>query len=233
VLTNKKFIKFAREELVVLIAHNELGHDSVEEKGYDGKTRRACPLYPGMTCREHCDASVDVDVAREEGLTKVPFIELCPNSWLVPPVGKPEQIPEEEQFSAAKVQKRIEVMRKAHGPAQTREVYRQILNAFGQADAALDEEAWKKSLQALVGIEGFVKKPHAALKALVDQRMASIEEQVRWEYEDAIDVGRNDTTLMSERIATLNKLIEAVDLKVYGKAVPVLAEMRAWVKDHA
>ena len=122
--SSKKFIEFAKEKLVVLIAHNELGHDSVEEKDYDGKKRRACPLYPGMTCREHLDASVDIDVARGEGLVKIPFIELCPNSWLVPPVGKPEQIPEEDQFTVKKVQARIETMQEASGPSLTRAQYR-------------------------------------------------------------------------------------------------------------
>lgn len=218
---------------MVLIAHNELGHEPIEGKDYDGKTKRACPLYPGMTCREHCDASVDVDVARIPGLTKVPFIELCPNSWLVPPVGEPERIPEEEQFSAAKVTKRIQAMRKTLGPSLSREKYGQILNAFGQVESALEEDAWQKALQGLVGIETFVKTPHDALKALINQRLESIEEQVRWQYEDAITVGRKDTTPMSERLATVKKLIEAVNAAVYGKTLPVLAEMRAWVKERA
>ena len=27
----------------------------------DGKVVRKCPLYPGMTCREHCDVAVDAE----------------------------------------------------------------------------------------------------------------------------------------------------------------------------
>ena len=69
-LTNKKFVKWARDHVIVLVSHNERGHEPIEEKGYDGKVVRACPLYPGMTCREHCDVAVDTDAPRDPDLVK-------------------------------------------------------------------------------------------------------------------------------------------------------------------
>jgi len=186
-----------------------------------------------MTCQEHCDASVDIDLARGEGLIKIPFIELCPNTWLVVPDGEPERIPEEDQFTVEKVEARIKAMRKTLGAALSHERYVQIRNAFGQADRAFDEDAWQKALQALAGIESLVPAPHASLKRLIDTRLEDLEEQVRWEYEDATTVGRRDKTPMGERLAAVRKLIERVDVRVYGKDLPLLAEMRAWVQAHS
>ena len=60
---------------MILIAHNEMGHDEEEVKGEDGETVSMCSLYPGMTCRQHVDISVEVDNSREEVLPKVEFVE--------------------------------------------------------------------------------------------------------------------------------------------------------------
>ena len=219
-LTNKKFIKFAKDNLVVLIVHNERGHDAVEEKGYDGKTVPMCPLYPGMTCRDHCDAAVDVDAPRDENITKVPFIELCPNSWLVPPQGEPVQISEEDQFVAKKVQGEIEKMRKSLGSTLEAKVYREIVNAFAFFESAVEDEAYEKAVRALAGVETLAKKPHKALMALVEQRLEELEDELRWQFEDAIEVGAKDDTPMSERVATVKSYVKALDVAVYGKHAP-------------
>ena len=211
--------------------HNERGHDAIDEKGYDGKPTRACPLYPGLTCRDHCDAAVDVDAPRDEFLTKVPFIELCPNSWLVPPKGAPVQISEEEQFAAKKVQGQIEKMQKTLGASLSAKVHREIVNALGLFESAVEDEDYAKAVRALAGIETLVKKPHKALQGLVDIRLQELEDEVRWQYEDAIQVGAKDDTPMSERVATVKKFVAALSTPVYGKNAPVLKDMQAWLKD--
>jgi len=214
----------------VFIVHNERGHDPVEEKGYDGKKVRNCPLYPGMTCRDHCDAAVDVDAPRDEALTKVPFIELCPNSWLVPPHGEPVQIAEADQFVAKKVEKDIAAMQEKLGSSLEAKVYREVENAFRSFDAAIEEEAYGKAVRALAAIEAVVKKPHAALQKFVDGHLEELEDEVRWQFEDAVEVGANDDTPMKERVAAVEAYVKALDTAVYGKRLPSLEAMKAWLK---
>ena len=175
------------------------------------------------------DASVDIDTARDEDLVKVPFIELCPNTWLVPPVGEPVQIPETDQFVPAKIEKQVEALRKQHGPTLTPEAFGQIRNALAQADAALGEDAWRKALEALKGIASHAPTPHAALTKLVQARLDAIGEPVGWAFDDLEEGGAPG----AERRAAVKALVEAVDVEVYGRKLPVLARMQAWLKAHA
>jgi hypothetical protein len=215
---------------VVLIAHNELGHDDAASKTKTGEQADGCPLYPGMTCREHCDAAVDIDTARGEGLTQVPFIELCPNSWLVPPSGEPERIAEEDQFVAGKVEAQVEKMQKRLGDSLSRARFPQIRSALEQSAARMDEEDWRGALEALRGIAALAKDPPPSLRNLIGARLAVIDEEVRFAFEDAIEVGQRDDTPMSERIETVGTLVKAVDRPVFGDKLPVLPAMQAWLK---
>ena len=46
VLTQAGFVRWANEHLVVLVAHNELGHDPVVNENATGDEAHRCPLYP-------------------------------------------------------------------------------------------------------------------------------------------------------------------------------------------
>ena len=210
----------------MLIAHNELGHDPVEAKGYDGTVERRCPLYPGMTCREHVDAAVDIESTRDEDLVTVPFIELCPNSWLVPPTGEPIRIAEADQFSPAKIRKQVEGLQKPWGAVVAAEAYAQVVNALEAAEAATDDEAWTKALRALAGIATHVPKPHAALKALVAKRMAAIDEPVGWAVEEIVE----GSEPVAARVKAMQALRAAVDVAVYGERLPALKAIDAWLE---
>lgn len=213
----------------MLIAHNELGHDPVETKGYDGKTERRCPLYPGMTCRQHVDAAVDIESTRDADLVTVPFIELCPNSWLVPPVGEPIRIPEKDQFSPAKIRARVVTLRGTWGPVVSKAAHDQVVNALGQAEAATDDDDFGKALKALQGLAAHVAEPHAALKALVARRMAAIDEPVRWALEDLVEADGP----LEARLTAMRALRASVDVTVYGEPLPALAAIDAWLAKHA
>ena len=210
----------------MLIPHNELGHDPIEVKGYDGKVEQQCPLYPGITCRDHVDAAVDVETTRDEDLVTVPFIELCPNSWLVPPTGAPIRISEADQFSPGKIKKQVAGLRKQWGAIVSKAAYGEIVNALGQADAASEDDAWGKALQALRGIEKHVKKPHPALEALIAVRMKELDEPVGWAVEE-ID---EDKAPKAERVAAMKALRKRVDVAVYGEKLPQLGAIDAWLK---
>src|SRR5688572_12330485 len=112
VLDNKDFIRWSHEAVVLLVAHNELGHEEKKEADSYGNPVKRCTLYPGLTCFEHLDAAVDIDNARGDGLIKVPFLELCPNTWLVLPTGEVKQVTEEDQFAAGKIRAQVETLQK-------------------------------------------------------------------------------------------------------------------------
>jgi hypothetical protein len=224
VLTQKSFVEWANENMVVLIAHNELGHDPIEAKGYDGQTVRTCPLYPGMTCRDHCDASVDIDTDRDEDLVPIPFIELCPNSWLVPAGGTPEAIAETDQFVPGKIKDLVKAMQKRLGKPLPARAYRQIVALFAAGDAAVEAEDWHKALTTYASIEALAKAPPASLTALVDARLAEVEDLARFAFEDAVEAEGADG------VPVVRALVAALDVPVYGRTLPLLAEARTWLE---
>ena len=181
-----------------------------------------------MTCREHCDASVDLESTRDEALVPVPFIKLCPNSWLVPPTGDPIRISEADQFSPAKIRTQVDALRKTLGATVTSAHADQVKNALGQAEAATDDDAWGKALQALAGLATFVPKPHAALQALVATRLAQINEPVVWALEE-LDEGDEP---LAQRRTGIQALLKRVDVAVFGKRLPVVETLKAWLKKH-
>ena len=217
----------------MLIVHNERGHDSIEAKGYDGEPVFNCTLYPGLTCQQHCDAAVDVDGPRDEFLVKVPFITLCPNSWLVPPVGEPVQIEEEHQFVVAKVKNAVTGMQKTLGETVSKQTYEQVKNAVSAFDSALEDDEFSKALQALANVEGLVKKPHAALRTLVTNRLAELDDPVRWAFEDFAEPGSKDETPLATRVAGVRSLVKTVDVSIYGASIPSLQAMKAWLDKQA
>jgi hypothetical protein len=228
VLTQKSFIRWADANLVVMIAHNQLGHEQLETADAEGNVVRDCTLYPGMTCREHVDAAVDVDNAREEELVRVPFLTLCPNTWLVRPTGEVEQVSEEDQFVPSRVQAHVERVQKELGPALDRAAFTRLDEAFRRGDEALDAERWADALAAWAAVEGLVKRPHAALIAQVERRLAAVDQGVRWLFEDLAEPGPKDARTPAERLAAVDALIAAVERPVCGKRAPIEAEMRAW-----
>ncbi len=148
-LTNKSFIKWANENIIVLIAHNELGHEGIVDKNVTGEDNRRCPLYPGMTCREHLDVAVETDTSRDDELPVIPFVELCPNSWLVHPDGTVVPIEEKAQFTTKGISDQAQALQKKLGDAQGAKRFAELLPHATAARDALDEETWRPALEAL------------------------------------------------------------------------------------
>ena len=46
--------------------------------------------------------------ARDEDLVRVPFIELCPNTWLVTPLGEAIRVEEKDQFVPKSIRERVD-----------------------------------------------------------------------------------------------------------------------------
>ena len=225
-LTNKGFMKWADESVVVLVSHNELGHEELEVEE-DGETLKKCPLYPGLTCRQHLDIAVATDNSRDETLPVIPFVRLHPNSFLVLPTDKVEAIAEEDQFSASAIKKQVGVFQKAAGKAMDRGTWLEIETHMTSVRTAIDEETWLEALQHWAAAWKKVKKPPTSMQALLDKHLTLIHEEVEFLFEEY----RDDTkSPKAERVAGVQELIESVDVKVGEREVPILATMKAWLE---
>lgn len=228
-LTQSGFVRWAREHLVVLVVHNELGHEEREGLDAYGRPARLCTLYPGLSCRQHLDAAVDVDNAREDGLVQVPFVELCPNTWFVLPTGTVEAVPEEEQFVAGKVEAQGRALQKGLGAALGRAEFERLDAALRRGDEALDQDRPGEALAAWAGCEKVLAPPHAALLALVEERLAAAEEAVGYAFEDLAEPGPRDPRSLEERIRAAEGLYAATATAVYGRLLPVRERIATWL----
>ncbi len=228
-LTNKSFIKWAEESVIVLIAHNELGHEEIEVANQTGENKR-CPLYPGLTCRDHLNIAVETDASRDETLPVVPFVELCPNSWLIAPDGKVHRIEEKDQFVTKSIQKATEALQKELGEALTFKKFEKALPHMEVALAAIDDEEWRKALEAFVEVLKIAKKPGKGLTAYIDAHMASISEDVGYAFEFAVE---DDDSSTADKRKEVEALLKAVDVKVNGKFASVREQLVDWLKKNA
>ena len=103
------------------------------------------------------------------------------------------------------------------------------MNALTQADAATDDDAWGKALQALAGIGALVEEPHEALTQLIAKRLGAIDEPAGWAVEE-IQEGEEP---LAERITAMKALRKRLDVPVYKRSLPVLETIDAWLAEHA
>jgi hypothetical protein len=226
VLSDDGFVRWTHEAVALLVAHNELGHEEQRTTDSYGNAVRRCTLYPGLACRDHLDAAVDVDVARDEELVKVPFVELCPNTWLVAPGGEVTALTEEEQFSAAKLRARADKLQQTLGKALARDAFPRMKDLLEKADAAAEEERWKDALSRLAELLAPVKEPHASLVALVRARLDDIDGDAGCDFEDLRDDAKVPA---AEKRKRLEDLLAALDVEVLGARVPTHAATKAWL----
>lgn len=215
--------------MVVLVAHNELLHDAIETRGADGGIVRACPLYPGLACRDHLNAAVDIDNARSEDLVRVPFVELCPNTWLVLPNDEVVSVTEKDQFTPAAIQKQVRGIQKTLGTALPQAVFEKVGPLLEKAEKASDEEDWRAVLTTLAGLEKVVPTPHASFDRLLAAPLETVEEMVRFDAEDLL---ASDAPTAEEKAAAV-ALLEQVDVAVYGTYLPIRDALRGWVEEQA
>lgn len=225
VLTSRSFVTWANEHLVVLVAHNELGHDAVEVENATGDEDERCPLYPGLTCRQHLNAAVDIDNARDEDLVPVPFIELCPNTWLVRPDREVVRVEEKVQFQPKAIRKQVDAVQKALGAPLGTARYVEMRDLLLRGDAALDEEAWRRALEDWAAVAKLVPRPHPSLKALLETRLTLLDEAVELEIDDLVEQTEPDADALKAGRA----LHEALDVQVLGRAVSSRARLGLWL----
>ncbi|MDJ0972950.1 MAG: hypothetical protein QNJ98_00645 [Planctomycetota bacterium] len=228
-LTNKSFIKWANENVVILVAHNELGHEPIEDENVTGEDTQRCPLYPGLTCREHLDIAVETDNSRDDELPVVPFIELAPNSWLVQPDGKIVPIKEEAQFTSKGIKDATKTMQKELGDGLGVKEGTALIPLAKAALEALDEETWRTALDRLATLRTRIKKPGKGFLGWLALRMETVEEEVAYLFEEALE---DEDLSDDDRRQLIAPLFQSVDVKVGDAYVPVRDRMAKWLKAH-
>lgn len=226
VLENKDFIRWTHEDVVLLVTHDEREHAETTEPGPYDKPVKRCSLYAGLSCAEHVDTAVEVDTARGDDLVKVPFVELCPNTWLVLPTGAVKPVGEEIQFVVGKIREQVAAAQKELGAAVPTKQYATLQESADAADAAIDAGRWAEALPHLAALGKALAKPHAALKQFLEARIASVDTHVTWEFEEARDDAKLAAATKRERIAAL---LAAVDVEVLGARPPCHAALKAWL----
>jgi hypothetical protein len=226
VFANKDFIRWSHEAVVMLVAHNELGHEEKKETDSYGNPVKRCTLYPGLSCFEHLDVAVDIDNARGDGLVKVPFLELCPNTWLVLPTGEVKQVSEADQFTAGKIRAQVETLQKDLGAVVPTKGFAALKELAKSADAALDEDKHREALTHLAALGKALAKPHAGLREFIAVRVATVERSVGYDFENVRDDADLKPAAKREQIT---KLLEVVNVEVLGARPPCHAAMKAWL----
>jgi hypothetical protein len=197
----------------------------VEVENEKGEIERRCPLYPGMTCRQHLGAAVDIDNARGDDLVKVPFLELHPNTWLVLPDRKVVRVEEKDQFVAKAIRKQVKEIQKELGDPLPPKLYEPVRALVKKGDAALEEEAYRDALEAWAALERRVgDEMHAPMKALLEQRLAALAEDAMIYAEDFLE---SEDEPSAEDVAEARALLTSLDVKVLGRYVPARDALKA------
>lgn len=228
VLTNRSFVRWANENVVVLVSHNELGHDAEIVENATGSETERCPLYPGMTCRDHLNAAVDVDNARDEDLVKIPFVELCPNTWLVRPDREVVRVEEKDQFEPAAVKKQVTKLQEDLGKTLSPTRYVEIRNLLARGDAALDDETWRRALEDWAAVAKLEPEPHASLRALLEARLTLLDEAVEFQIEDLTE----DDEPGADTLKAARTLFAALAVPVLGRTVPSRERLGLFLDAH-
>ncbi|MGE0193101.1 MAG: hypothetical protein AB7T63_13790 [Planctomycetota bacterium] len=246
-LDDKGFQAWAGEHVVVLVAHNELGHDEVEvtEEGPDGVpvVVRRCPLYPGLSCRDHLDIEVSVTNSREAHLPRVPFVELCPNSWWILPYrgladvsGESEGehavgIDEDAQFTPKGIRASHADVQARLGTPLSAAVAATMLAPARAFEDHLDEERYGEALAALADVEARARKGLAGAKGA--SLPASL---VAWLQEKRDDLDGDVETKLEDLasdgdVEGVKALRRALEPLVLGVPLPSRAAVDAWLAD--
>lgn len=222
-LDNEDFVKYANENLICVVGHNDDGH-AAETEDAKGKKVPGCDLYPGLTCDQHKAVMRDVG-SGANGLPKIELPNGVPNSWLVAPDGTVEQIEPAKQQSAGGVQELAEALQKKAGKAVSWKDYEKLQDGFATGARATEAGDFKAAIAAYAAIdkkaaklpEAFGTRLKAAVEALNAKAVEAFEAVKALE-----DAAKRDKDMKALRAK--------VSAKVGSAALPVLADIDAWLK---
>ena len=233
-LDNEDFIKWANENVVVVVGHRggaggKEQHKPAEEKdAKTGDTKSVCPLYPGLTCAEHEKIRDDAGTGGKDGLAKIDVPSGHPNSWMVGPDGTVEKV--EKQSPSKEVMEALIAYQKTYAekPVLAKK-YAEYLKAFADGDKALEEGKFKAALAALLKVDKDAKKLTAGLVEKVKAKEEALNGKVAERFASLKD-GDGDAAAKLKAVKALRSEVAA---KLSTGALAVTAEIDAWVKEAA
>lgn len=222
-LENEDFVKYANESIVCVVGHNDTGHEA-EVEDAKGNKSPGCALYPGLQCKQH--QSIMGEVGRPpEGMPRIELPNGVPNSWLVAPDGTVEPIDPADQQSAGKVQELCEALQKKAGKAIGWKDYGKLQEAFESAAKAVEGGDWKAAITACQAVE----KRAAKMPPSVGERLAKQVEELNAKVAEAFEAAKGEPDAV-QRDRDMKALRAKVSAKIGPKALPVVAEIDAWLK---
>jgi hypothetical protein len=223
VLENEDFVKWANENIVVAVGHNDTGHPA-EVEDEKGKKTPGCPLYPGLQCKEHQDI-MNIVGRPPEGLPKIEMPGGVPNSWLVAPDGTVEQVSGSDQQSAGKVQELAEAMQKKAGKVITWKDYEKLNDAFEAGAKAVEAGDWKAAITQYAAVDKKAGKMPESVGKRLKERVDALNAKVVEAFE-AVKALED----AAKRAKDMKALRANVAAKIGATALPVLADIDAWIK---
>lgn len=224
-LENKKFVEWANENIVVVVGHTEDKHPT-EYEDDKGKKVPGCPVYRGLTCEQHRAITGECRNPPDD-LPKIEVGNGMPNSWLVAPDGTVVALEPADQQVASKIEDKVAELQKAAGKHLTWKKYGKYLDAFETGDAAVREGELKAAIKAYQKVEKDAKKLPAGMTAEVDKRLEALNAKAV-EALEAIKTGDEEVV---KRLKAANKLKNEVGLRFKRGYLPVVDEIKTWIKE--
>jgi hypothetical protein len=255
-MENEDFVKWANENIVVVIAHQDKGHkpesgDAKDAKNEDppkdGEPKDGekdgeaapegssegdagdgpCPLYPGLTCSQHQKSGQDL-THPPEGLPKIEAPEGVPASWFIGPNGDVRPVTGANQQSAGKIQEIAEVWQKELGDHVPWKKWEKYQDAFHDGDAAIEKGDWKAALKAYGTVDAAVKKLPEGLGTQLGEKVKLLAEKSSAAWA-AVRDGDGDAAAKQK---AAKDLLSKVSQRLSTGPLPVKAEIETWLKEN-
>lgn len=234
-LENKDFITWSGENCVVVCGHDgatgtNKPHEPVEETDAKTKEKTAvCPLYPGLACEEHKAIRRDAGEGKD-GLPKIDIPSGFPNSWMVGPDGKVEQIEQKDAMAAGALQDALVAFQKTYESKPVGfkkwDGYRKLL---ADSDKALADGKLKAALAPIAKVDADAKKLTPGLIEVVKTKLAGVNEKAVAQLAEIKD----GTLDVPAKLKAARALRAEVSAKFSSGNLPVLADLDAWLKETA
>lgn len=205
------------------MGHNDTGH-AAETEDAKGKKIPGCDLYAGLTCEQHQKIMQDVG-SGADGMPKIEIPNGVPNSWLVGPDGTVEAIEPAKQQSAGAVQELAEALQKKVGKVVAWKDFEKLQEGFEAGAKATEAGEFKAAIAAY----GAIDKKAAKLPEAFGTRLKTAVEALSAKAVEAFEAVKavEDAAKRDKDMKALRAKLSA---KIGASALPVLADIDAWLK---
>jgi hypothetical protein len=258
-MENDDFVKWANENIVVVVAHQDDGHkpespakDAKNDEGDDPDAPKDDEPKPDEEPKEDGGARSDGGadgpcplypglscaehrtMGRDltgppEGLPKIEAPEGVPSSWLIAPNGEVRPVTGANQQSAGKIQEIAEAWQKDLGDHVPWKKWEKYQAAFQDGDAAVEKGDWKAALKAYGTLDAALKKLPDALGSQLQAKVEVLREKTSAAWAEVRD-GEGDVAAKQK---AAKDLLAKVGQRLSSGPLPVKAEIEAWLKENA